>query len=115
MGNEKRVHPRVKSDLELTVRHAETFHWTSLRNLSGGGVFVQTDTPQKVGSIVSMQLTLPVDGETMDIQGRVIWIGQAGGTDAPGMGIEFTSISQEHQQKIIKFVGDLLGVLGRST
>jgi len=115
MGIENRVQQRVRADLELTIRHAETFHWTSLRNLSGGGVFVQTDTPQKVGSIVTLQLTLPVDEEIMNIQGQVKWIRQAGGTDAPGMGIEFTSISQEHQQRIVKFVGDLLAVLGKST
>ena len=114
MGNEKRLHQRIKSNFELTIQHAGTFHWTSLRNLSAGGVFVQTDIPQAVGSIVSMQLTLPVDTEIMDIQGRVMWTRQATSTAGPGMGIEFTSISPEHQQKIVNFIGATLKMLGKS-
>jgi uncharacterized protein (TIGR02266 family) len=114
MSTEKRLHPRVNTDFELTIQNAGTFHWTSLRNLSAGGVCVQTDAPQEAGSIVSMQLTLPGDQEMMDIQGRIIWVRQASSTAAPGMGIEFTGISAKHQQKIINFVGNILALLGRS-
>lgn len=115
MDIDNRLHTRIKTDFELTIQHAGTFHWSSLRNLSAGGVFVQTDTPHDVGSIVTMQLTLPIDKEIMDIQGRVKWIRQAGGKAAPGMGIEFTSISHKHQQKIISFVGNIVAMLGKST
>ena len=114
MGIEKRLNPRVKTNFELKVQYAETFHWTMLRNLSAGGVFVQTETPLDVGSIVSMQLALPVDDEIMDIQGRVMWLQQASKTTAPGMGLEFTSISPKHQQKIINFIGATLKMLGKS-
>jgi uncharacterized protein (TIGR02266 family) len=115
MGIEQRIHTRIKTDFELTIQHAGTYPWTSLRNLSAGGVFVQTDTPQEAGSIVSMQLSLPGDKEIMDIQGQVVWIRQASSTTAPGMGIEFTAISSKHQQKIISFIGNILAVLGKST
>lgn len=113
MDSEKREHPRIKTAFELKIQHAETFHWTSLRNLSAGGVFVQTDAPQAVGSTVSMQLALPVDNEPMDIQGRVMWVREASNPSGPGMGIEFTRISEEHRQKIVDFIGDILGALGK--
>jgi len=114
MGIEKRLHTRIKTNFELKVQYAEIFHWTMLRNLSAGGVFVQTETPLDAGSIVSLQLALPVDDEIMGIQGRVKWIQQASSTTAPGMGIEFTSISPEHQQKIVNFIGATLKMLGKS-
>lgn len=108
MDIDKRLKQRLETDLELTIQHSGKFHWSSLRNLSGGGVFVCTDEPQALYSMVSMQIKLPGDPEIMDVEGRVVWTKQGSNARAAGMGIEFTSISVAHQEKITDYVQEHL-------
>jgi len=108
MSIEKRLRPRITTDMELIVQHSGKYEWSSLRNLSGGGVFIETDNPRPPDSTLSMQIRLPGDSETLDIEGRVIWIKQGSKASAAGMGIEFTKISAEHQDKITFFVESCL-------
>ncbi len=115
MDMDKRLHPRVETNFELKIHDGDTFHWTVLRSLSGGGVFVQTDTPLEVGSTVSLELALPVADKAMHIQGRVQWIQPGNETAAPGMGIKFTGISEQQRQNIIRFIGDIVSALGKGS
>jgi Tfp pilus assembly protein PilZ len=116
MNSKNRLMPRIAINLKLTIQYSGGFECLSLRNVSGGGVFIRvplrnlsgdgvfikTKNPLPVASTLAIQATLPGDSETLDIEGRVVWI-KINVPDA-GMGIEFTKISMQQQEKITSFV-----------
>ena len=104
MGSEKRLMPRTTINLAITMQVSGKYEWSFLRDLSGGGAFIKTNYPLPVNSSLARQITLPSDSEILDIEGRVVWINQKINSPDAGMGIEFTKISMQHQQKITSFV-----------
>jgi uncharacterized protein (TIGR02266 family) len=60
--------------------------------LGAGGLFIETESPQREGTPLKLRFRLPDSPTTHEIEGRVAWARgpQAPGSYAPGMGIEFT-------------------------
>jgi len=60
--------------------------------LGAGGLFVETESPQREGTPLKLRFRLPGSGITHEIEGRVAWARRPGSADqhASGMGIEFT-------------------------
>jgi Tfp pilus assembly protein PilZ len=120
MNSKNRLMPRIAINMKLTIQYSGGFECLSLNNLSGGGVFIRlslsnlsgdgvfikTNNPLPVDYTLAIQATLPGDSEILDIEGRVVWI-KINSPDA-GMGIEFTKISTQHQEKINSFVESCL-------
>jgi uncharacterized protein (TIGR02266 family) len=104
MSSYKRLMPRTTTNLTLTIQNSGKFEWLSLQNLSGGGAFIKTDYPLPVDSSLALPIRLPGDSEILGIEGRVVWIKQKINSPDAGMGIEFTKISKQHQEKINSFV-----------
>ncbi len=92
--------PRITRNLEIAFQYSGRFEWSSLLNLSGGGVFIKTNHPLPVDSTLTMQITLPGDSELLDIEGRVVWVKQKINSPDAGMDMEFSEISMQHQEKI---------------
>lgn len=73
------------------------------REVSAGGVFVQTDVPMPEGAHVTLRLELP--GERgMTVLGRVVRTVHGGVLAAAGMGIRFLDLSPSQQRSITDFV-----------
>ena len=60
--------------------------------LGAGGLFVETESPQREGTSLKLRFRLPESELAHEIEGRVVWARRPGspGGQAPGMGIEFT-------------------------
>jgi type IV pilus assembly protein PilZ len=70
------------------------------RDLSLGGMFVETETPAEFGSTVTVHVTLPGgDGESR-IPARVRW------TTPGGMGLQLGSLSARETLLVTKLVRD---------
>lgn len=110
--DERRRSPRVPVAVELHLTSASNFYAGFTHDLSEGGLFVQTYTPDAIGSIVDLELALP-GGYAFYARGVVRWIRDTAHADdahamPPGMGIEFLGLLPEHRALVHEFVANRL-------
>lgn len=73
---------------------AKTFGYSC--NISAGGIYVRTLTPPAMGTLVSLEFSVPHARGRIVVEGRVAWrqASQQSGNGIPqGFGVQFTSIS----------------------
>ena len=70
-------------------------------NVSAGGAFLRSELLLEVGIEVEVTFTLPNSDKTLSTKARVAWVtrGSAGKRE-PGMGIEFTELTEEDKEMI---------------
>lgn len=102
--NAVRTSPRVATNIEIVFREAGSFIKSYMLNVSNGGVFIRTDHPLPLDSVLALRMQLPDDKEKMDIRGRVVWANSKAKSFPAGMGIQFITIAPEHRDKIAAFV-----------
>jgi uncharacterized protein (TIGR02266 family) len=96
MGRDKRQRERI----EITSSR-------SVLNISTGGMYIKTDEPRSVGSMVHFEFKLDSDLPPIKGQARVIRALYKGGGRKglpPGMALQFTSISPEDQKVIQDYI-----------
>ncbi len=71
------------------------------RDINEGGLFIETDEPCAVDTLVKLNFDLPAVDEPIRVQGRVVWV-TAG--NQPGMGIEFEDLDSTARARINKLV-----------
>ena len=106
MGEEKRKSPRVETNIEIMFRETGSLIKSYMLNVSKGGVFIKTSNPLPIDSPVIIQMQMPDDQETMEIEGCVVWSNPMGAKNSfpTGMGIQFVNMKTEHEEKISAFV-----------
>lgn len=92
---ERRRAERVPVNHELGEGLGEGGTWVS--DLSSTGVFVHTDEPIPVGSIIDLRFTVLLDDPVViEVQARVVRHGQ----DPRGLGVEFIEPSDDNRARI---------------
>jgi len=88
--------------------------FTSLsQNLNEGGIFIETDRPAPVGTVVEIKFYLPGDhNKPIETHGVVVWSttsppGKDTGHPRAGMGIEFERLNNHDKERINKFIRDM--------
>src|SRR5947209_4290275 len=64
-------------------------------DLSPGGIFIRTDAPPDLGTVVHLQFSLKDGSRLIEGLGKVVRIRTAAEGVQPGMGIEFTQFDDE--------------------
>jgi uncharacterized protein (TIGR02266 family) len=78
--------------------------------IGGGGIFIETSNPPQIGTILTLELALPDDpANPITAQGQVAWVRAEEQHHVlyPGMGVQFTEISDESRARIVKMVKSL--------
>ncbi|MDP3028753.1 MAG: TIGR02266 family protein [Deltaproteobacteria bacterium] len=89
--------------------------FTSLsQNLNEGGIFIETDRPSPIGTVVEIKFYLPGDHKPIETHGLVVWSTTSPpekdtGHPRAGMGIEFESLNNQDKERINKFIRDMKG------
>ena len=67
-------------------------HTETATTLGAGGLFIESDTPPREGTILKLRFQVTPTGFHHELEGRVAWSRgiSACGIGTPGMGIEFT-------------------------
>jgi type IV pilus assembly protein PilZ len=94
--------------VRVTYRTVDELFSEFARNINEGGIFIETENPQDLGSTVPIQFKLPGNDVPIEVVGTVIRItdgSQPGGP--PGMGIEFGDLGEEVRQQINELVRQL--------
>lgn len=100
---------RVKTELEISIGTAEELQKLYIKNVSGGGMYVATQSPYPLGTRVAMQVKLPGYSQVQKIEGVVAWINtKTIGELPPGIGIRFVNLSVTQHQMIQKLIHSAL-------
>lgn len=101
----KRNDLRVSKRIEINFKTPEEVHKAYIKNISGGGLYLETDNFQPVGSLMTIYLNLPSATEPEPVECMVAWVNPKTMGDLPkGMGLKFKKISETIRSKIQRFV-----------
>ena len=84
--SERRAHPRKALESGAWIEMQSASHFASARDVSIGGLFVQTPLPLPVGSKVYLEFWL--EGKPVEVTACVVWSSMESKSVA-GMGFEF--------------------------
>ena len=78
--------------LSLTIKDKNALYAAYMPYLKGGGLFIPTSKPYRMGEEVFMLLTLLHEKEKLPVAGTVVWMTPIGaqGNRAAGIGIQFS-------------------------
>jgi uncharacterized protein (TIGR02266 family) len=77
------------------------------RNINEGGVFIETDCPGEIDTVVHLRFRLPGAREALKVTGRVAWIEPGANGKPEGMGVEFENLSERDRERINDLVARL--------
>lgn len=99
-GAERRKTSR--EDLTVRVEYATVDELFSdfARNINEGGIFVESDDPQALGTEVGLQFRLPGSEEPIEARGLVVHVSDGSQDGMRGMGIEFGELDAETRLRV---------------
>ena len=107
--SERRRGPRRPLKMRIDYKAGDgDFLYEYTRNISEGGLFVATDAPPKVGTVIQMRFQIPGENSSLKVEGKVKWVNASkDGREHPnpGMGVEFINLSDEERDIISHIVG----------
>lgn len=104
---------RVDYELPVAYRSVAGFVTDWAVNLSRGGLYINTDKPMPVDTVVRLLVTLPGAHFPVELKGRVTRVNAPGvpATQSPGMAVEFVDVDDDKRSRIEEFVERLRSAL----
>jgi len=103
-ASDLRGNTRVPLDLEIDYSDLETFCQDYIRNISRGGLFIETKNPLELNTELKLKFRLPGCDAPIKATGVVVWTVEpedaTANSAAPGMGVRFGDLS-EHDMSMI--------------
>lgn len=77
--------------LSLNIREKSILNAAYMPFVKGGGIFIPTTRPYRLGDEIFMLISLLGDPEKLPVAGKVVWVTPAGsqGNRAQGVGVQF--------------------------
>jgi uncharacterized protein (TIGR02266 family) len=88
----RRIDPRYERQLEVEVMYEGKKQTSQTRNISLGGLYLDSLTSLPIGTTVQLKFTLPTQPEPVEVAGDVRWVVKKGTSDAAGIGIRFQGL-----------------------
>lgn len=96
IGNKRRLQIRTDLTLRAEVREGGRSYYLSTHNFGEGGVFLKSEAPLPVGSVIDLSLEFPRLPEPFKIRGEVVYtFGESAGGHPAGMGVKFINLDAE--------------------
>lgn len=102
MSNDRRKHMRVSLDVEVDVSSDSNFFVGKTRDLSMGGLFIETPIALPIGTTVTVQLKLK--GRKHDLAADVMWALDTENGTTVGIGVEFKNLGSKAHNAILAFM-----------
>ncbi len=104
-----REHLRAPLRLQLNYRDATggNFLFEYSKNISRGGIFIETHHPLPKGSKIVVRFQPPGNESELEVEGEVVWVNpfvEGGENPNPGMGIQFMNMDEETRGVIASIV-----------
>jgi uncharacterized protein (TIGR02266 family) len=107
MVDERRRDPRARSGGVIRCESATGKELVSRwLDLGSGGLFVQTDEPTPVGTLLTLEIEIPGEHPAASAAGRVTWVREAPSADGKpsGMGVTFIDVDDTVRASIDRFL-----------
>lgn len=112
--NHQGAQPQKPSVLSLAIKEKAALYAAYMPFIKGGGLFIPTNKPFKVGEEVFMLLSLIEDTEKIKVVGKVVWVSTATQANRPqGVGVQFSEKDGGREAK--KKIEDILGLALKSS
>jgi uncharacterized protein (TIGR02266 family) len=93
-GPDRRRSPRKACSLAVNYTSWEGAFKGLMRNISAGGMFIQTDKPLAVGQEITTTLSVSNNREPIKITGQIVW------RVPDGIGVKFTATDKDLEEMI---------------
>lgn len=109
-ADEKRKYKRIKADWITSIHQSRLTDSTlerlkRIRNVSIGGVFIETSALYEMGTVVDFEFVVPGRSDAVHAQGVVRWLNKAGERGLPeGIGIEFLKVATPHKEALTQYI-----------
>jgi type IV pilus assembly protein PilZ len=106
-GIERRSSPRADFVVRVNYQTVDSLFSEFARNINDGGIFVETDTPQPIGTSVELEFKLPGADRPIEVIGNVVRsidTDQVAPDGIAGMGIEFENLDSDVREQINKII-----------
>ena len=104
---ERRISPRAELFVRVNYQTVDDLFSEFARNINEGGIFIETETQQPVGTPVQLEFKLPGADRPIEVEGRVVRAELDGPDGARGVGIEFENLNSEVRGQINEIVRKL--------
>jgi type IV pilus assembly protein PilZ len=85
------MQPRMGGIIQANIPDKDTLYASYMPYVVGGGLFVPTKQPVKIGEEVFVLATLPDQSQKIPLTGKVVWISQKqNGIKLQGFGMQLT-------------------------
>jgi len=89
----RRIDPRYDRQLEIEVLFEGKKQISQTRNISLGGLYLESASPLPIGTTVQLRFQLPTQPEPVEVAGDVRWVVKKGAAgDQSGIGIRFQGL-----------------------
>jgi uncharacterized protein (TIGR02266 family) len=96
-----REFPRFEVNAYVDYTGNEVLLYHRVQNISLGGICIQSNGVEDVGTMVDLVINFPELGASISVRGEVVWVNR----DAPmDMGIRFIDLDNERKDTLKKYV-----------
>ena len=109
-GIERRGSPRADFVVRVNYQTVDSLFSEFARNINDGGIFIETDAPQPIGTNVELEFKLPGTDRPIEVVGNVVRSVSADQVESDGvvgMAIEFENLSSDVRQQINEIIRKL--------
>jgi uncharacterized protein (TIGR02266 family) len=106
-GLERRVHPRVKFVTRVTNTYSGVSHYYFSRDISLGGMFLETHQPYPEGTTLALEFALEGVDEKLRVEATVVRTIPPDLNDptrSTGMGLVFDKVSDKNRKALMQFL-----------
>jgi uncharacterized protein (TIGR02266 family) len=100
-----RAFPRLELNAYVDYTGSEVLLFHRVQNISLGGICIQSEAVEDVGTVVDLILNFPELDASLAVQGEVVWANRESPMD---MGIRYIDLDNERRDTLRKYLG-LLG------
>ena len=101
-GRERRKFARLALAVDVDFNSGNNFYSGRTRDLSLGGLFVETDVPLQVGA--ELLLMIRILNKPLEIPGEVAWILLGDHGEVVGIGVRFIELTADARRSIEAFM-----------
>lgn len=96
-----RAHPRFEVEARVDYTGTEILLNHRIQNLSLGGLCIQGDALEEMGTTVDLVINFPELGTSITARGEVVWVNAEAPCD---MGIRFLDLDNERKETLRKYL-----------
>lgn len=95
---------RVALDTDVRIAGAEYDIWGRARNISRGGIFVESERDLPPDSEVQLEFALPESADALAPTAKVVWRRPASRAVAAGLGLQFLKLDRDAARRLDEYV-----------